>query len=251
MEWLIVVLAAGGAGGFAWTRLRAARGARREQDELVRQVRRMAEEDVTVLGEELTRLDQQLSGQELEPAARADLQTALDGYEEASREASRVAGPEDVRSLLQTLDASRYAVACVQARAAGRAVPERRVPCFFNPQHGPSVLDVEWRFPRNGTRRYPACRQCATRVQRREAPEVRTVQVGPRRVPYWEAGPAYRPYSQGYFEDAPGAGAVVAWAWSVQQVERISGSADTGVLDGGGIDGGGFDGGGYDGGGFD
>lgn len=30
-------------------------------------------------------------------------------------------------------------------------------------------------------------------------PDVRKVMVGSRRVPYWQGGPAYRPYAAGYF----------------------------------------------------
>ena len=142
-------------------------------------------------------------------------------------------------------------------------MPELRVPCFFNPQHGPSVVDVMWTQPGRGTRRVPACSQDAARVANHEAPEVRKVRIGSRMVPYWEAGAAYLPYGQGYFA---GAG-VLMWAFQppVGVEGDVGGHHGAGMHGGAGFDGaggghhggghagdhgGGFDGGGFDGGGF-
>ena len=49
------------------------------------------------------------------------------------------------------------------------------------------------------TRVVPACAQDAARLAARERPDVRTVTIGSRTVPYWDAGAAYRPYSRGNF----------------------------------------------------
>ena len=87
------------------------------------------------------------------------------------------------------------------------------MPCFFNPQHGPSARDVMYTVPRRGTKRLPACSMCASRVAQREKPEVRTVEIGTRKVPYWEAGAAYLPYSQGYFPAEASAAAALTWAF--------------------------------------
>ncbi|QZY30471.1 hypothetical protein [Nocardioides coralli] len=247
MEWLLLLVAGGGVGGLAWTRVRAVRGARRERDQQLEHVRRLAEEDVTVLGEQLALLDAQLGGRDLDPAAREDYQAALDGYERATREAPRLSDLTHVRPLTETLSGARHAIVCVQARMAGQPVPERRVPCFFNPQHGPSTTVVEWRFPRSGTHRYPVCGQCAARVRAHEPPDVRTVEVGRRRLPYWEAGTTYAPYTQGYFDEAQAMGVAMTWAWTVQ-ADRMSGQLG---LHGGASFGGGFDVGGDGGGGGD
>jgi hypothetical protein len=135
----------------------------------------------------------------------------------------------------------------VRARVAGRPVPELRVSCFFNPQHGPSMRDVEWTTARHGTRRVPACSQCLARVAAHEKPDVRMVTIGPRTVPYWEAGMAYLPYTRGTFADSLAAGASVAWVW---EVPADSGGFHGGHGDfGGGDFGGGYDFGGVDGGG--
>jgi len=116
---------------------------------------------------------------------------------------------------------------------AGAPLPELRVPCFFNPQHGPSVANVMWTDPRRGTRTVPACAQDAARVANHEVPAVRTIKIGSRTVPYWEAGAAYLPYGKGYFAGAP----VMMWAFQPPAVWDGGGH-------GGGY-GGGFHGGGH------
>lgn len=96
----------------------------------------------------------------------------------------------------------------------------------------------------------PACAQDAARVESGEAPEVRTVRIGTRTVPYWEAGSAYLPYGEGYFVTGAVQGAyAMSWAFTVPE---LSSPVDLGGHGGGGGYGG-FDGG-YDlggGGGFD
>jgi hypothetical protein len=208
VEWLLALLAAGtGAGAlrYAVIRRRAARDADQELDA----VRRLAEEDVTVFGEQLQRLDERVGGSELDPDARADYQRALNAYESAERAIHHLRRPDEVSTVTDTLSTGRYAIACVQARAAHRDLPELRTPCFFNPQHGPSVTDVEWTTARYGTRVVPACAQDAARVAAHGKPEVRMAQVGARRVPYWEAGDAFLPYSEGYF---PAGTFMAVWA---------------------------------------
>jgi hypothetical protein len=113
---------------------------------------------------------------------------------------------EEVSTITDTLATGRYALACVQARVAGVELPELRSPCFFNPQHGPSVSDVVWTTSRYGTRRVPACTRDADQLADGRLPEVRTVTIGSRTVPYWEAGEVFAPYSRGYFPAATAVG---------------------------------------------
>ena len=212
VEWLLLALVGGG-GAYAAQRLRARRADRRQAAEDLESVRRMAEEDVTVLGEQLARLDGEVAGRALDDGARQDYQEALDAYEAAKWRAPRLREPDEISTLIDTVSGGRYSLACVQARVAGREVPERRVPCFFNPQHGPSTRDVEWTPPRHGTRMVPSCGQCAARVLSHQQPDLRTVKVGSRTVPYWEAGKAYLPYTRGHFAlGVAAAGAGVAWS---------------------------------------
>ncbi len=160
----------------------------------------------------------------------------------------RIVSPAEISKITDTLATGRYALACVQARGSGQPLPELRVPCFFNPQHGPSVTDVMWTQPRCGTRTVPACAQDAARVANREAPEVRMVKIGPRTIPYWEAGDAYLPYGRGYF---PAGGTALIWAFdpSVSSAGHEFGGAGGygGDYSGGAYSGGAYSGG-YDGG---
>ncbi|WP_405062886.1 hypothetical protein OG474_14950 [Kribbella sp. NBC_01505] len=249
MTWLLALLGGGGvalAGRYVWDRRAARRGDAAELE----QVRKLADEDVTLLGEELARLGAVVDGRELDVETRLDYQRGLDAYEAAQRAVGGVKSADGLSAVTDALATGRYAIVCVQARAAGLPVPERRVPCFFNPQHGPSTVDVVWTQPIRGTRKVPACAQDAARLKAGEDPEVRYVVIGSRRVPYWEAGAAIAPYGRGYF--AAGAGA------SYVALGSFDGPSDAGVWGGGGHGGGhgGFgghgghgDGGGHHGGG--
>jgi hypothetical protein len=233
-----------------------------------------AEEDVTVFGEELQQLDTDLAGRDIDEATRADYQRALDSYEAAKKSLAAVRHPEEVRHVTEILEDGRYAVACVEARVAGAPLPVRRAPCFFNPQHGPSVRDVTWSPAGGAPRDVPACELDAQRVESGAEPDARKVMVGSRRMPYWEAGPTYTPWAAGYFGgfgvmnalfmgtllgasfgafDGGSDGGSDEGASEGADSEYDAGASDSGYDAGGyegGYDGGGYDGGGFDGGGF-
>ncbi len=251
MEWLML-LAAAGVSAWSARRLRSGQSHRKERREELEAVRRLADEDVTVFGEELQRLDEVVGERPLDPDGRADYQRALDAYESATRAVPRMRDADEVSTVTDTLSTGRYALACVHARIAGAHLPQLRTPCFFNPQHGPSTTDVEWTTSRYGTRTVPACAQDAARVAAHQRPEVRTVTIGARTVPYWEAGAAFLPYSRGYFVAAvPVDGAPVDWALTAADTGWF-GDTGHGAGSHGGPDGGfGFNGGDGGGGGGD
>lgn len=246
MEWLLLALAAGGgAGAYGAQRIRAARAGQRARAEELEGVRRLADEDVTVFGEQLRMLGESLGDQPLDAATQVDYQVALDAYEHGKWNAPRLAKVDEISSLVDTLASGRYALACVQARVAGEPVPERRVPCFFNPQHGPSARNVMWTTVRTGTRTVPACTRCAAQLAAREKPEVRTVQIGSRRVPYWEAGSIASPYGRGYFPEGAAMSGALAWMFLRPDVGMAQGGGSYGSPSSGGFgDFGGFDTGG-------
>ena len=161
--------------------------------------KRAADEDVTKFGEELQRLDSDVGGHPLDEAMHQDYQRALDAYDNAKMSLDAVTKPEEIRHVTEILEDGRYAVACVKARIAGEPLPANRPPCFFNPAHGPSAQDVTWAPPGGVPRSVPACPADAERVLAGADPYIRTVQVGAQRVPYWEGGPAYAPWAQGYY----------------------------------------------------
>ncbi|MFC9692773.1 hypothetical protein ACFTSF_29765 [Kribbella sp. NPDC056951] len=169
-------------------------------------VQLMAEEDAIVFGEELTRFG---DAHELDADARHDYQTALDAYESGKRLVDKMKSVEAISAVIDTLTAGRYALACARARVDGLPLPERRTPCFFNPQHGPASLDVVW-TPRSGaTRRVPACAQDAARIKAGEDPPVRMVRYGEQQVPAWEAGTPNEPYRIGFFTSSTARATVI------------------------------------------
>jgi hypothetical protein len=162
-------------------------------------VKKLAFEDITALGEQLQELDLDLVGRTLDAGERADYQRALDAYESAKAAGDAMTQPDDVRHVTEILDDGRYAIACVRARVAGEPLPTRRPPCFFDPRHGLSVIDVPWTPAGGATRDVPACALDAERVRVGADPDARMVMVGAQRVPYWAGGQAYQPYATGYF----------------------------------------------------
>jgi hypothetical protein len=183
-------------------RLGRRRKSARERAEVVTQVRKLCEEDITLLGEQLGRLDAATGAQALDEVARDDYQNALDAYESAQRAIPKVLNVDQVVAVTDLLNEGRYALACVQAQVAGQPPPPRRAPCFFNPQHGPSVKDVVFTPRAGGTRRVAACAQDAARVEAGEKPEIRTIEVGDHAVPYRDAVSASAVLDANYHEAA-------------------------------------------------
>ncbi|NUS53222.1 MAG: hypothetical protein HOQ22_19550, partial [Nocardioidaceae bacterium] len=183
MEWVLVAVVAAGVGLFGARHWRRARTVERDRLAELEVARQLADEDVTVLGEQLARLDAEVADHPLDEAARLEYQTALDAHESARRAVPRLADAQEVSQVSDTLTAGRFALACVQARVAGRPLPERRTPCFFNPQHGPAAEDVAFTPRGHGTRIVPACAQDAARVRNGERPDLRRVRVSGQLLP--------------------------------------------------------------------
>jgi len=215
-------------------------------------VKKLAFEDITTLGTELQSLDQELAGAPLDTGARADYQRALDAYEAAKTAGDRITEPDHIRHVTEILEDGRYAIACVRARVAGEPLPTRRPPCFFDPRHGVSVTDVEYAPPGGAPRQVPACALDAERVHAGAEPDMRQVMVGPHRMPYWQAGPAYAPYAAGYFGgfmpmNMLFAGMLIGGMGGLGMGFGEGGEGGDAGGDAGGDLGGGFDGGGFGG----
>jgi hypothetical protein len=152
-----------------------------------RQLRRVIVEDVTVFGEQLVGLHVETLTTELDTAMRDDYQRALDRYEDAKSALSAAEDAAAVSAIEPLLNDGRFHLACVLARRDGEPLPERREPCFFNPQHGPGVADVSW-APREGVpRMIPVCGADARRLEQGIDPDVRLIRVGDRYVRWYEA----------------------------------------------------------------
>ena len=157
------------------------------------------EEDVTLLGEDIARLDLNVMDKDLDPATREDYERAMNSYDSAKKATERASRPHEMEEVTTSLEDGRYYMTATRARLAGEPVPERRAPCFFNPQHGPSVKDVTWAPPGGVARSVPACEADARAVLHGTDPDIRMVPAGGARRPYWDAGPAYGPYAGGYY----------------------------------------------------
>ncbi|MEJ7755260.1 MAG: hypothetical protein WKF83_02020 [Nocardioidaceae bacterium] len=166
-------------------KLDAARHAEVESAELA-SVKRVVDEDITALGEQLQGLDIDLLGRELDEGERADYQRGLDAYESAKSAIDDVTAPDAIRHVTEIIEDGRYAIACVRARVDDEPLPARRPPCFFDPRHGLSTEDVEYSPPGGAPRDVPACALDAERVKSGAEPDIRKVMDGPQRVPYWE-----------------------------------------------------------------
>jgi hypothetical protein len=110
-----------------------------------------------------------------------------------------VTSASEIGNVTTILHEGRYAIACVRARVAGEPLPPRRPPCFFDPRHGLSVRDVTWAPDGGAPREVPACALDAERVEAGAEPDARKVMLGSQRVPYWQAGPSFGPWTTGYF----------------------------------------------------
>ena len=178
MEWLIGIAALVGAGGVVSGLRRLAVRRHRARDEAVEMagVREMADEDTTLLGEQLARLGAGHPGDAMEESTRTDYQAALDAYESAKRAVPRLTRPEEVSTVVDTLSTGRYALACVQARLEGRPIPELRVPCFFNRSTAPRSQTCSGRHPVAAPATYPPARR--TRPASQTANDRRSARCG-------------------------------------------------------------------------
>ena len=91
-------------------------------------------------------------GLALDDDARLDYQTDARRLRGGGTFVERLRSADEVSLVADTLATGRHALARVRARVAGVPVPEVRPPCFFNPQHGPSLREVLWTQTGRGTR---------------------------------------------------------------------------------------------------
>ncbi|RYB91416.1 hypothetical protein EUA06_08805 [Nocardioides glacieisoli] len=168
---------------------------RRREEELVakdawRTARKLMDEDVTVLGEQVAELHVDTLGDAPDTEAVDHYRRALENYDQATSLLAASETVEDVVAIEQVVADARYHRAAVIAIRDGDPLPGRREPCFFNPQHGPSMQDVEWTPPGGTPRTIATCAADARRLAAGEEPLVRMVRLGDRWVPWHLAGGA-------------------------------------------------------------
>jgi hypothetical protein len=275
MEWILIAALLVGLIVLMQSRQKqAAVGSTRQNKELAdrrwQAVRRVAEEDVTQLGQQIAETP---VPQSLDPDAARDFDDALAAYERAKETLEASAHPDDLQWVSKSLDDGRFALAKLDARREGRELPSRRPPCFFDQRHGLSVADAQWAPPGGAMRDVPVCAACDARIKDGLDPQARLVPTAAGDRPYYEAGPEYAPWARGWYA---GSGAYMMSnvlmgtmlfnaLYLPPGYDYFGGNAggggdagadagdggDAGGDFGGGDAGGGFDGGGFDGGGFD
>jgi hypothetical protein len=200
----VLAIVLGGGGLFAFGR---ARRRRREEKAQVEELKRIANEDLLALGDDVRAIDIDIEMPDVDPKARDDLSTALDRYDRAEQALARARTPQDFAPISQALEEGRYAMESAKARLAGRQPPERRPPCVFDPRHGPSTRDVMWSPDGYSQERpVPACEADAVRIESGHEPMSREVVLGGRRVPYYFGPPWMGPYAGGWFGGFGGLG---------------------------------------------
>ncbi len=119
---------------------------------------------------------------------------ALSAYERGTKALDAAKRAKDMGAVSRAIATGQYHLACSEALAAGRPKPDRRPSCFFDPRHGMSVNDVDWRPAEGEPNRWvPACSDCAHKVEKGIEPEMRKVEVYGAPVNYVNSGfaPAY------------------------------------------------------------
>lgn len=228
-------------------------------------VRRVAEEDVTGLGQQIAETPVPAS---LEPEAAADFDNALGSYERAKDALGAAAHPDDLQWVSKSLDDGRFALARLAARQKGSELPSRRPPCFFDQRHGLSVDDSAWAPADGEVRDVPVCAACRSRIADGQDPQARMVATADGQRPYYDAGPEFGPWARGWYAGSGVylmnnvlMGTLLFNALYLPPGTDYFGAGDAAMGEGadgagpdaggGDVDSGGFDGGGFDGGGFD
>lgn len=195
---IVGLLAIGGV-GLALLARRASNNAKRQSAANLAEVKPAFEEDVTKLGEDINALDLDIDATTTTDDMRQYYAGALNAYDGAKASLDAAPNTLGLHAVSTFLEEGSFDLACVRALQAGRAVPQRRAPCFFNPGHGPSVADESWTPPGGAARDVPVCAECADRLAHGVAVDAKTVSVGGQATPYWNAGPAYAGYAGGYY----------------------------------------------------
>jgi hypothetical protein len=159
-------------------------------------VRRVAEEDVTQLGEQIAGTP---VAADLPADGRADFDDALGAYERAKQALAAAQHPDDLQWVTRSIDDGRFALARLDARRTGVELPSRKPPCFFDQRHGIAVEDRQWAPPNGVARDVPVCAACAARLADGQDPAVRMVETPEGSRPYYEAGAEYAPWARGYY----------------------------------------------------
>jgi hypothetical protein len=190
----LILLGLLGLGGLVWYFRR-----KRRQREEFAAVKTVARDDLVALGDEIRALDVDASMPDANPEAKAHYNEAVEIYTHAEERFDRARTPEDLAPVSEELEHGRYEMQAARCLFEGKAAPERRAPCFFDPRHGPSEREVEWAPPGGTPRPVPACAADALRVEEGLDPRVREIEYAGQTIPYWAAPAPFTPWFGGFW----------------------------------------------------
>lgn len=129
--------------------------------------------------------------------------TATETYTDAQRSLEHTTSPSELERVADQLDRARWQLESVTALLDGREPPpepERKVACFFDPNHGAGTQEAKLDTPA-GDRDVRVCRECASKLEAGEAPQPRMIGVDGQQVPAAKAPRAYGGGGYGYLDD--------------------------------------------------
>ncbi|MDX3000615.1 hypothetical protein PWY87_02955 [Kribbella solani] len=159
-----------------------------------------------LLNEEIIALSQQVSALPTTSDAQQSKlsKDVLDTVEKARHRLDEAKGDADVEAVTALLGSARYGLVCLDAVRAGEPIPEPTAPCFFDPRHGPSTTEVDWRPEEGAMRPVSVCAACKQRDEAGEKPEIRMVKGWQIERPYWEYAEDLAAYVDGYWSRGDG-----------------------------------------------
>jgi uncharacterized membrane protein YgcG len=127
-------------------------------------------------------------------AARADYDAALTEYGDARDALPRAADEGAVKLAALKLESGLRAAARARAALDGKPPPAPDAPlleglCTFDPKHGRAITTAAVSGPSGRLEEVPVCAECRDRLAGGVTPDVRTVAVGGRPVPYFTGMP--------------------------------------------------------------
>jgi hypothetical protein len=193
---LLGLLAIGALGFGAFSLVKSRQRRRAEQREIV-ELRDVADDELGALGEDMRAIELDVEMPDADPRAKGHMAEAVTAYDRANTALARARRPEHFEPIGNEIEHARWALAAARAVLEGRPEPERRPPCFFDPRHGPSVVDKMWSPDGGEPRPVPVCAADAQRLDHGELPESREIVLGGRRMPYWRAPGQFAPFYAG------------------------------------------------------
>lgn len=191
----LVIIAGVGAGGILLLTRRARKKAKRRMEDQRGLEKAMLDPMIDGLAAQINDLDPEIQvGGERAQAAKADYQDAVLTYSDARAAVEKAQTPAQIAEARAMLEKGLRSARRARAHLEGRPVEEAEQEplleglCTFDPKHGRAVGEATVTAPDGRTAEVPVCADCMRRMEEGEDPEIREIEVGGRRRPYWQSG---------------------------------------------------------------